>query len=156
MGFRANRKTMLRVRPTFVLACVGVLTALILPGVIAGRPVLQRAMLVLATITVGLGWVSLLSDPKPNLRWRSWISLVTAAYLTASVPAFFFELSPLRWFLRHPGWAVYVGPWVHYGYALMCLGILGSFCAQSRARVALLVGSIALVSLRASMGTWIL
>jgi hypothetical protein len=153
-SLRTKGEALLRVRPAFVLACVGFLIAITLPDMIAGRPVLQRAMLVLATIAVGTSWVLLLKHPEPNSRWRALLSLATAAYLTASIPAFFFELSPWKW-LRHPGASAYVRPWVHWGYALMGLSILISFCSRGRARVALVVGSIALATLMYSMGRWL-
>jgi hypothetical protein len=149
-----NRTALLSVRPAFILACIGFSTVLILPSVIAGRPILQRATLVIATIAIGSGWVLLLKHPEPNNTWRTGIALLTAAYLTASIPSVFFELSQWKW-LRHPAASLYVRPWVHWGYTLMCLGILGSFCARGRSRMVLVVGSVIIIALRGSMGTWV-
>jgi hypothetical protein len=152
---RTKQEAFLRVRPAFVLVCVAVLFVIFVPDVIARRLVLQRLLLVLAAIAIGLGWFFLLNrQDHPNGGWRAWTSLVTAAYLTASIPTVFFELSQGRW-LRYPAASMYVRPWVHWSYSLLCLGILGSFVAQGRARMALVVGSIALLILRASMGAWV-
>jgi hypothetical protein len=155
MNTQTNLEALPLVRPAFVLAGVAFLIVLLLPSLIASWPVLQRGTLALAAVAVGSGWVLLVKDrSEPKSRWRAWISLATAAYLTASMPTVFFELSQWKW-LRHPAASIYVRPWVHWGYSLMLLGVLGSFCARGRARVALVIGSVVLLSLRASMGTWV-
>lgn len=148
-----NREGPFHVRLSFILACAAFLIAILLPGLIARKPVLQRAMLVLAITAIGWAWTLLISDAEPNGRWRVWLSFTTAAYLTASIPAFFIELSV--GLLRYPAASMCARPWVHWGYALTCLGVLGSFSGRGRTRVALLLGSVALWSLRAS-GAWIL
>jgi len=64
--------------------------------------------------------------------------------------------------MRHPlhhTFEMYVWPWVHWGYQgylPVLLGVAGSFAGRGRARIAFVVGSILLLVLRESMGTWVL
>jgi len=154
ISLNTNRQSPFRIRPTFVLVCVGVLATLLLSDVIGKLPLLQQALLILAAFAVGSGWLLLFRDYGQASRARAWISFVTAIYLTACLPAFFFELHPWRW-LVHRTVSLYVRPWTHWGLAAMCLSIIGSFCASGRARVALVAASVALIILRASMATWL-
>jgi hypothetical protein len=154
VNLRTNREALLRVRPAFLLGCFAFLIAIILPDIIRRIPALQQALLVVAALAVGSGWLLLLRHSEQGSRWRSWLSFVTATYLTASIPAVFFELRP--WWLFHPAASLYVRPWAHWSYSIMCLSILGSFSTRGRVRVALVVGSVALIILRASMFTWLL
>jgi len=153
-NIQMSRENMFRVRSVFVLVFLAFLIAGIVPPLVAGKPVLERIMLILVSIAVGASWILLLLRDEENKGWRSWLSLITAAYLTASIPAVFFELSQWK-SLRHPAASIYIRPWVHWGPALMCLGVLGSFCAQGRVRAALVVGSALLLALRLSTGTWV-
>ena len=87
----------------------------------------------------------------------SLIALAAAIYLVVSLPVFFFELSQIRWLMLHPmrSWiSVYVRPWVHWGFTLIFFGIVGSFLARGRARIALVIGSVLLLDLRLAMGTF--
>jgi len=115
-------------------------------------------MLVLAAFAILAGWVLLIKDPGPK-TWRAPIALIGSVYLLASLPVFFLELSPVRWLWRHPwnSWfAMYVGPWVHWGYILVYLSVICSFLGRGRARIAFVTGSVSLMVLREAMGTWIL
>jgi hypothetical protein len=157
-----DRRNLFRVRPTFLLACVVFLIAFFLPDTIRGRHVVQRAFLVLASLAIVSGWFFLLKYREANSTWRTLVALVTSVYLTASVPVFLFEMSQIRWLMRHPfhhTFEMYVWPWVHWGYqgyVPVLLGVAGSFLGRGRARIAFVGGSILLLILRASMGTWVL
>ena len=142
MNTQTNREALPLVRPAFVLAGVAFLIVLLLPSLIASWPVLQRGTLALAAVAVGSGWVLLVKDrSEPKSRWRAWISLATAAYLTASMPTVFFELSQWKW-LRHPAASIYVRPWVSLGllpHAPRCPRLLlctrpSEGCARHRER----------------------
>ena len=153
-----SQQSCFRVRPRFLAGCAAVLVVLILPGLIAHSH-LERAVLVLAALAILAGWFLLLRDPGPKTTWRTLITLITSVYLVASLPVFFFELSPVRWLWRHPwsSWfAIYVGPWVHWGYIFVYLSAICSFLGRGRARIAFVIGSVLLVVLREAMGTWIL
>lgn len=149
-----NRQSQFRVRPVFVLICAGVVASILLPDVIGRTPLLQQALLILTAFAVGSGWFFISRDYGHANRVRTGFSLLTAIYLTASVPAFFFELHPWKW-LNYPSVSLYVRPWTHWGLIATCLSILGSFCASGRARAALVTASVTLLILRASMITWL-
>jgi hypothetical protein len=150
-----NRKTLFHVRPAFILACAALLGAIILPDALNGRHAAQRSVLLLASLAVALGWYFLLRYREPTRTWRALIALVTSAYLTASLPVFLFELSQIRWLMRHPWPSMYVMPWVRWGYLLVLWGVVGSLVGRGRARIAFVVAGVLLMILRASMGTWV-
>jgi hypothetical protein len=149
-----SRKGLFHVRPALVLVCIGLLVAIFIPDAIAGKYVPQVVILALASVIMGWGWFSLVRDSRENAKWRVLLSMLGATYLTATILATFFELSPWKW-LMHSSVSMYVRPWVHWGYSLMFFGIVGSLCARGQARIALLVVGVALLVLRASTGTWI-
>jgi hypothetical protein len=153
-----GRRNLFRVRPRFLLACAAFIVALILPDAISGNLALQRSFLLLASIAIVAGWFFLLKYRDQNSRRRAWVALITSVCLTASVPVFYYELSPIRWIMHHPMFSNYVRPWVHWGYQgylPVVWGVVGSFFGRGRARIAFLVGSILLWILRASMGAWV-
>jgi hypothetical protein len=149
-----------RVRPRFLLTCAVCLLVLILPGLAGKRLFVQRAYLTFASLAILSAWLFLLKSDETRSKWRSIIALVACLYLTVSIPIFLYELSDIRWRIRHPLPQVlistYVWPWVHWGYLLLLFGLTGSFFAQGRVRIALVTASVLLLALRASMGTWIL
>lgn len=149
---RAAQANRYQVRPGFILAIACLAILFTVPDLIARRPLLQEGTLLISVIAVGCGWVWLIRDREKGSTWRKWASIITAAYLTASIPAFLFEMRRRR--LLNPAASAYVRPWVHHGYLLVCLGVLASFCLQGRRRLALLLASMLLFSLRTSMGTW--
>ncbi|HTA23392.1 MAG TPA: hypothetical protein VK763_07650 [Terriglobales bacterium] len=152
----------LRVRPNFVFACVVFLLVFFLPDIISGKHGLQKILLLLASVSIAVGWFFLLKPREPNSKLRALVALASSVYLTASLPAFLFELSQIKWLMRHPlhhTFEMYVWPWVHWGYhgyVPVLLGVAGSFAGRGRARTAFVVGSILLLILRESMGTWVL
>jgi hypothetical protein len=150
----AHRRNLFRVRPAFLLACAGFLVAIILPDALRGKPTVQRVFLLLASLVIASGWFLLLKYREPNSTWRKLVALVTSVYLTLSIPAFFFELSPVRWFLN-PVISMYEWPWAHWGRLLIYFGVAGSLLGRGRARIAFVVGSILLLILRASFRGWI-
>ncbi len=156
------RRELFRVRPIFLLACATLVAVVALPDVVHGSHILKRVFLLLAGLALASGWFFLLSDREPNSAWRAWIALLTSVYLTVSLPVFLFELSQIKWLMHHPHhymFEMYVWPWVRWGdqgYLPVLLGVAGSFLGRGRARMAFVVGSILLLILRASMGTWVL
>jgi hypothetical protein len=156
-----DRTTKFHVRPTFLMACIGFLVILVLPDAIKGRYAVQQSFLIFAGLAVGTGWFFLLKYRKPNSKWRASIALVTSVYLTAFVPVFLFELSPIKWLMRHPHhyvFEMYARPWVHWGYQgylPLLLSVVGSSLGRGWARMAFIMASVLLLVLRASMGTWV-
>jgi hypothetical protein len=153
-----GRESPFRIRPKFIAGCAAVVIVLILPGLIARSRILEQAILFLAGVAIFAGWFLLLKDPGPKTTWRALISLITSVYLAASLPVFLFELSPWRWFLRHPwhSWlSMYSIPWVHWGYILVFLSVICSFLGRGRSRIAFATGSVLLMMLREAMGTWV-
>ena len=147
-----------RVRPKFLAACAAVIAVLILPDVIAHSYIIERAVLLFAALAILAGWFLLLKDPWPKANWRAVIMLLTSVYLVASLPVFLFELSPWRWFVRHPWhsrFSMYAMPWVHWGYIFVFLSVMCSFLGRGRARIAFVTGSVLLMALREAMGTWV-
>lgn len=154
-----DRKKLFRVRPIFLVACAAFLAVISLPDVVHGSHVLKRVFLLMASLALVSGWFFLLRDREPNSAWRAVIALTTSVYLTVSVPVFLFEMSQIKWLMRHPMnrvFAIYVWPWVHWGFLLVLLGVVGSFFGRGRARIAFFVGSILLTILWAATGTWVL
>jgi hypothetical protein len=153
-----GRETPFRVRPKFLAGCAAVVVVLILPNLIAHARILEQATLFLAGVAILTGWFLLLKDPWPKTTWRALITLITSVYLVASLPVFLFELSPWRWFVRHPwhSWfSMYSMPWVRWGYIFVFLSVICSFLGRGRARIALVTGSVLLMVLREAAGTWI-
>ena len=151
-----DRKALFRVRPAFIVGCVVFIVALLLPDAIARRVLIQRSFLAGASLAVAFGWWLLLRHREFRRGWRGAVTFLTALYLTASIPAFFFELSSFRLLLRHPELSIYLGPWVHWGRILIFLPVVGSVCSRGQARIALVVGSVLLLILWLSMGQWAL
>jgi hypothetical protein len=152
------RESPFRIRSKFLAACAAVVVVLILPDLIAHSHILARAVLLLAALGVLAGWYLLLKDLSPKTTWRTLIALLTSVYLIASLPVFFFELSPWRWFVRHPwhSWfSMYATPWVHWGYIFVFLSVICSFLGRGRARVAFVTGSVLLMVLREATGAWV-
>jgi len=153
-----TRTTLFSVRATFVVACVALLVVLFLPAAIMGKHAVQRTVLVLAAVAVLSGWYFLVKYRERCSPWRTVITLVTSVYLTASIPVFLFELSQVRWLMHHRMLSLYTRLWVHQGsqgYLLVFAGVVGSFMGSGRSRIAFILGSILLMILRASMGTWV-
>jgi hypothetical protein len=157
-----DRSNLFRVRPIFVLGCVVFLLVVFLPDAISGRHGVQKLLLLSAGVAIASGWLFLLKHREANSTLRTLVALTTSVYLTLSLPAFLFELSQIKWLMRHPfhhAFEMYVWPWVHWGYqgyAPVLLGVAGSFAGRGRARIAFVVGSILLLVLRESMGIWVL
>ncbi len=153
-----GQESWLRLRPKFLAGCAAVVAVLILPDVIARFRILEGVALLSAALAILVGWFLLLKDSPPKRTWRSVIALITSVYLVASLPVFLFELSPWRWFVRHPwhSWfSMYSMPWVHWGYIFMSLSVIGSFLGRGRSRIAFVTGSVLLMALREAMGTWV-
>ncbi len=150
-----DRERLFRVRPRFLLGCAISLLVLILPGAVHGRKIVQRLVLVVASLAIACGWVFLWKYREPSQAWRAVIALVASLYLTISPPIFFFESAPMRWMGRHPLISLYAWPWAHWGYLLVLFGVAGSFFGRGRARVAFVVGATLLLVLRLSMGIWV-
>ena len=157
MNQLVDQKRPFRVRPKFVAGCAAVVAALILPDTIAQSRMLERVVLLLAALAILAGWFLLLKDREPKTTWRALIALVASVYLVASLPVFFFEMSQVKWLMRHPWhyWlSMYVRPWVHWGYIFAFLSVICSFLGQGWARIAFVTGSILLLVLRFAMDIW--
>jgi len=150
-----ERKGRFHVRPGFLLGCAIFLMVFFLPGALWNKLYAQRALFALATVAILSGWFFVLLSPESNSRWRSVIALVASIYLTISLPAFAYELSPFYWWLHHRAPLFYIWPFVHWGYALTLLGLIGSFFGRGRARIAFVIASTVLVIIRLA-GIWLL
>ncbi|MGA9495287.1 MAG: hypothetical protein WA718_11220 [Terriglobales bacterium] len=153
-----ERKLLLGVRPKFLAGCAAVVAVLILPDTIAQLHILKRVVLILAALAILAGWLLLLKDGGPKTTWRALTALVGSVYLVVSLPVFLFEMSQMRWLMRHPWhqWlSMYVRPWVHWGYTFVFLSVICSFLGRGRARIAFVVGSVLLLMLRFAMGIWV-
>lgn len=157
-----HRGGLFQVRPGLLLGCCFVLLVFFLPDAIRGTHSLQWAVLSLATLAVAAGWLFLARHRQPNSPWRTMVALAASVCLTASLPAFLFEMSQVRWLMRHPGhrvFSAYVWPWVgrwgYNGWALLLLIVAGSSFGRGWARVAFVTACTLLLILRASMGTWV-
>jgi len=152
-----DQKRLFRVRPKFLAGCAAVVAVLILPDAVAESHILKRVVLLLAALAILSGWLLLLKDRGPKTTWRALIALIASVYLVASLPVFLFEMSQVKWLMRHPWhyWlSMYVRPWVHWGYALVFLSVVCSFLGRGRARIAFVTGSVLLLVLRLATGTW--
>jgi hypothetical protein len=144
-------------RPAFLLACAAILLVFLLPNAIERRRVAQFLILALSSIAIVTGWFCSARYADSNAIWRKLAAILTAVYLSCSVPAFVFELSSLRWLMTAPNWvSVYLSPWVHWGDILILLGIAGALCGRGKARIAFVTASILQLILWESMGRWIL
>ena len=153
-----GRESPFRIRPKFLAGCAAVVVVLILPDLIAHSRILEQGTLFLAGVAIFAGWLLLLRDPGPRTTWRALITLITSVYLVASPPVFLFDLSPWRWFVRHPwhSWfSMYSTLWVHWGYIFVFLSVICSFLGRGRARIAFVTGSVLLMTLREATGTWV-
>jgi hypothetical protein len=153
-----GQESWFRVRPRFLAGCAAVVFVLILPDLIAHSHILEQGVLASAALAILAGWFFLIRDPRPKTTWRTLIALLMSVYLVASLPVFLFELSPWRWFVRHPwhSWlSMYAMPWVHWGYIFVFLSVICSFLGRGRARIALVTGSVLLMVLREATGTWV-
>jgi len=150
-----ERKRRFLVRPVFLLGCAVVLLVFFLPGALSHNAYAERVLLGFATGAILSGWFFLLLRPEPNSRWRSVIALVASIYLTMSLPAFAYELSPFYWWMHHRSPVFYLWPFVHWGYALPLFGLIGSFFGRGRARIAFVVAGTALMVIRLA-GYWLL
>ena len=151
-----DRDRKFEVRPAVLLVCFGVLLTILLPDAIRGHRNAKWLLLIFGTFGTILGWFFYLRDRDHNSRWRDVFFVCSALCLTASLPTFFFEMSPFKWFLRGHKWpSLYVIPWVHWWPIFIFLPILGSLLGRGRARVAFTVVGILLLILWASMPTWV-
>jgi len=153
-----DRRHFFRVRPKFLAGCAAALAVMILPDAIANSHILRRAVLLLAAMAVLSGWFFLVKDGPPKTKWRASVVLVAAVYLVASLPVFLFEMSQIKWLMRHPWhywFSIYVRPWVHWGYLAAFLSVVCSFFGRGRARIAFVTGSVLLMVLRFATGGWV-
>lgn len=144
-----------QIRPSVLIGCALLFAVVILPIFFSHRGYAQMCLLLAASLCVISGWFVLVRYRELDTTWRGWIALFTSAYLTASVPGFFIEFSPVTWFM-HAHWAsLYVRPWVHWGFLFVYLSVAGSFLGRGRARIAFVLASVLLLILWESMGRWI-
>jgi hypothetical protein len=158
MSQAIERKRLFAVRPKFLAGCAAVVVTLSLPDLVAQSFILKRAVLVIAALAILVGWVLLLKDRESRTTSRALIALVASIYLVVSLPVFLFEMSQVKWLMRHPwhDWiSIYVRPWVHWGDVLMFASVICSFLGRGWPRIAFVTGSILLVVLRMAMGTWV-
>jgi len=152
-----DQKRLFRVRPKFLAGCAAVVAVLILPDAVAQSHILKRVVLLLAALAILTGWLLLLKDRRLKTTWRAVIALIASVYLVISLPVFLFEMSQIRWLMRHPwhDWlSMYVRPWVHWGYPLVFLSVICSFLGRGRARIAFVAGSVLLMVLRFATDPW--
>jgi uncharacterized membrane protein YGL010W len=153
-----DQRRWFRIRPEFLAGCAAVLVVLILPDVVAQSHILKRVVLLLAAVVILAGWLLLLKDRGPKTTWRTLIALIASVYLVASLPVFLFEMSQVKWLMRHPWhhWlSMYVRPWVHWGYTLVFLSVICSFLGRGWARIAFVTGSVLLMVLRFATDIWV-
>jgi hypothetical protein len=144
-----------RVRSSVLIGCTLLFAVVVLPISFSHRYYAQMCLLLAASLCVISGWFVLVRYRELDTTWRGRIALFTSIYLTASVPGFFIEFSPVTW-LVHAHWAsLYVRPWVHWGFIFVYLSVAGSFLGRGRARIAFVLASVLLLILWESMGRWI-
>ena len=150
-----------RVRPKFLLGSAAVAFVALFPLAAGDHYILKATLLVCAAIAILVGWYFLIDDGIPTPRWRGLVAFATSVYLTVSLPVFLFELSQIKWLVFSPmhHWiSMYVSLWVRHGYngfIHVLLGVIGSFFGHGTARTAFVAGSIILLTLRLSSGTWV-
>ena len=152
---QTERKERFRVRPSFLLGCAIFLLVIFLPGVFSNKAHAQRVLLGVAIVAIISGWFFLLMRRESNDGWRAVVALAASIYLTISLPAFAYELAPFLWWLHHRAPLLYIWPFVHWGYALTLLGLIGSFFGRGRARISFVVASMALMIIRLA-NVWVL
>lgn len=150
------------VRPIFFLVCFVVLVLWFAPRLIANRHGAQQTFFFFACAAIAMGWFFFLKYREVNGVWRSLIFTLTVACLTASLPLFLMELSAGKYAAlgaRSHLFASYERIWITWGfqgYIPVVLGMVGSLFGSGRSRFAFLLGGIALLALRESMGPWVL
>ena len=150
------------VRPIFFLVCFIALVLWFVPRLIGNRHGAQQTFFFFACAAIVMGWFFFLKYREVNGIWRSFIFVLTSACLTASLPLFLVELSGGKYatFTAHSHlFSSYERIWINWGfqgYIPVLLGIVGSVFGGGRSRFAFLMGGIALLALRESMGTWML
>lgn len=153
-----GQKNHFSVRPIFIAGCVVVAAVLLLPAVVGASYFLKLTVLLLATVAILSGWFLLLKEHRQKTTWRSLIALISAVYLVVSLPVFLFEISQIKWLMRHPWhywFSMYVTPWVHWGYLLVCVSTICCFLGRGSARIAFVTGSVLLLVLWLATGTWV-
>jgi hypothetical protein len=90
---------MFSVRPVFLLFCTAVLAVVFMPDLFVRRHTAQSTLLLVAAVAVVLSWFYLAHHPEQAGGWGRWIAIATSVYLSLSIPVFFLELSPVRWFM---------------------------------------------------------
>jgi multisubunit Na+/H+ antiporter MnhG subunit len=151
-----DRERLFRVRPAVLLACFGILLVMLLPDAMREHRSAKWLLLTFGSLAVILGWFFYIRHHENNSKWREFIALITAVYLTASIPAYYFEFFPIKWLMRGPHWsALYVRPWVHWAFIFVYLSVAGSLLGRGRARIAFTTGSILLLILWEAMPRWI-
>ncbi len=150
-----ERQGRFHVRPAFLFGCAIFLLVFFIPGAVAHKAYPQRLLLGLAVAAIISGWFFLLTHREPNSRWRWLVASAASIYLTISLPAFAYELSPFNWWLHHRAPLLYIWPFVHWGYLLALFGLIGSFFGRGRARIAFVIASTVLMIIRLA-DIWIL
>jgi hypothetical protein len=151
-----KRSGIVQVRQNFLLFCALGLLLFLLPSAVTGHRCAQLILAILSALAVAFGWVFYGTHREPNQKWRDAIAVIAGVCLTACVPTLFFEFSPFKWFMQGHRWpSFYVRPWVHWGDALIFLGIAGTFLGRGRARVAFAVAGILMLILWISMPRWV-
>jgi hypothetical protein len=131
-----SKKGFFGLRPVLLLWCAVGLIVFFLPNVIRGKYLLQCTILLIASMSVISGWLLLFTRGKPNNLWREIVVLITSVFLTSSIPVFLFELSQIRWLMRHPlhqVFSTYAWMWVkspYNGYSLVLLNVFGSLLGR--------------------------
>jgi len=145
-----------QVRQNFLLFCALGLLAFLLPGAVAGHRFAQLILAALSAVAVLLGWFFYGMFREANQKWRDLTAVITGVYLTACVPTLFFELFPVKWFMRGHQWpSFYVRPWAHWGGALVFLGVAGTLLGRGRARIAFVTAGFLMLILWISMPHWV-
>jgi len=148
--------TSFQARTGLVLVCVSFLVAILLPGALKGHRTGQWLIFIFGCSALLIAWFFQIFSREVNNKWRQLIVVVDLVLLTASIPTFYFEFSPAKWFLRSHDWpSLYVRPWVHLGFMPIFFGVACSFFGKGRTRVAMVTGSSLLAILWASMSVWI-
>ena len=150
------------VRPIFFLVCFVVLVLWFVPRLIGSRHGIQQSFFFFACVAVAMGWFFFLKYREVNGLWRSSVFVLASACLTASLPLFLVELSGGKFMFfdpRHHWFSAYESIWItrgFQGYIPVILGLVGSVFGSGRSRFAFLLGGLALLALRESMGAWVL
>ncbi len=154
---------LLQVRPAFLLAFLSFSVIVVCLITVSAHPnhALKRLFLSLAALALALGWFFLIKDWRSICPWRAWVALITTIYATISLPVFLFEMNQIYWLALNPmhrRFSAYVSPWVHSsgnGLLLVFLGLVGSFYARGRSRIALIIANTFLLVLRFWTIRWV-